>query len=81
MLRNNISISYFHKVSCGGYIIAKHRTKSCNSHDIRYNWNATCGNVAFMPCKNEATLQVGTSFEICVAGFHNYRLVYDEELG
>ena len=81
------SILYFHKVSCGGFVFAKHKTGGCNSNNIITKWDASCGNVAFMPCENDAIVgqlgngAVGTSFEICVAGFRNYALVYDEDFG
>ena len=75
------SFFYFHKVPCDGTVVAKHKTVGCNSNNIITRWDASCGNVAFMPCENDAELLVGTSFEICVAGFRDYSLVYDEDSG
>ena len=69
------------EASCSGYVVAKHKTNGCNGRNIIKQWDATCGNIAFMPCSSSATLEIGTYFDICVAGFNNYKLVYDELLG
>lgn len=72
---------YFNKVACSGYVMAKHETRGCNSRNIVTQWDANCGNVAFMACEGAATLAIGSYFEICVAGFNTYKLVWDDMLG
>ena len=66
-------------VLCNGLVVAK-ESQSCDGGDIRQAWNASCGNVAFMPCNAAAPLTVGSDFEICLAGFPNRKLVYDMHL-
>jgi len=68
-------------VLCSGYVVAKHKTRGCKAQNIITSWDAECGNVAFMPCTSGATLEVGTYFDICVAGYNRYKLVYDEHMG
>ena len=72
---------HFYKVLCSGYVVAKHKTRGCKAQNIITSWDAECGNVAFMPCTSGATLEVGTYFDICVAGYNRYKLVYDEHMG
>ena len=70
-------------VLCPGIVVAK-SPRSCENNNIQDEWNAECGNVAFMPCDHRANLRVGTRFEICVAGIfvpEKLRLVYDNKLG
>ena len=66
---------------CSGYVVAKHKTRGCETRNIVTEWNAECGNVAFMPCSHTATLAPGTSFDICVAGFPTYQMVFDNHMG
>ena len=61
----------------GGLVVAK-RANSCNRKDIRRAWDATCGNVAFMRCDLIDKMDVDESFEVCLAGFPNRKLVYDK---
>ena len=70
---------------CSGIVVAKHKSRGCKGKNIyRQNWDAGCGNPAFMPCDtnmNMNSLEVGDSFEVCVAAFPNHKLVYDKSLG
>ena len=71
---------------CDGLVTAKSQ-ESCHGSqsDITEAWDATCGNVAFMPCnwtvKRHNLISKNASFDVCLAGFPDRKLVYDERKG